>query len=116
MPAKGFIGKACAYQFDDGRRCSAPALGSAELCRHHQPLPSEPCAEETEDFDIADEGVTPPKRSAISLPSSLDNHWNIGDALISIVRGIRDGSLEPKQATAMLYALQIAAFNNRQRR
>ena len=81
----------CTHELMSGETCGQPALRGQQVCRFHREMRPRP------------EFVLPEIEDAASLQLALNR----------IMRALADGLLAPKQASLLLYGLQIASINLR---
>jgi hypothetical protein len=99
----------CRHIFADGRRCGSPALKTHNFCYYHYIHRSHHCHGYRHWRNKQRNGA----EDRLELFDGLDNPTSIQLAITTVASRIAAGSIHPRAARSLLYALQLAANNVR---
>jgi len=99
----------CRHIFADGRRCGSPALKTHNFCYYHYIHRSHHCHGYRHWRNKHRNGA----EDRLELFDGLDNPTSIQLAITTVAGRIAAGSIHPRAARSLLYALQLAANNVR---
>lgn len=88
----------CRHTKTDGRRCQSPAVAPSAYCCHHRKL-----------HRIRRNAISAGPGLSTNILQPLHNARSIDQALAMVLNGLASGSISPKVAGKMLYAVQIAS-------
>ncbi len=97
----------CRHIFTSGRKCQSPALKDQSFCYFHGNTRKRPTRK-----DEAYEPYIPPQDTAHNLPPLEDA---IQLALSDIVLALAANRIDPRRAQILIYGLQVASQNHRNR-
>jgi hypothetical protein len=95
----------CRHIFTSGKRCQSPALRDQDFCYFHQ-----------SNRRRAASKSRPGEPSAAALPlTPLDDADAIQLAISDVVLALAANRIDPRRARILIYGLQVASQNNKQR-
>src|SRR5277367_4844248 len=99
----------CRHIFTSGKKCQSPALHDQNFCYFHGNTRKRPARK-----DEAYEPYIPPQDTAHNLPP-LEDADAIQLALADVVLALAANRIDPRRAQIIIYGLQVASQNHRQR-
>ncbi|MGA8540995.1 MAG: hypothetical protein WB566_15950 [Terriglobales bacterium] len=96
-----YSGKPCEQRKGNGDPCSSPALYGKRFCHYHEVMGPSP-------VNIDNNEVIPP--SHVYLPQ-LEDAASIQSAISEVCEMMLHRRIEPKEASALFYAMQVASSN-----
>jgi len=100
----------CRHIFTSGKKCQSPALKDQDFCYFHSNTRKRPARK-----DEAYEPYIPPQDTAHNLPP-LEDADAIQLALSDVVLALAANRIDPRRARILIYGLQVASQNHRNRR
>lgn len=88
----------CRHTKTDGRLCHSPALIDSAYCHHHRKL-----------HRTRRNAISAGPGLSTSVLHPLRNFHSIQQALAKVCNGLASGTIHPRTAGKMLYALQLAS-------
>src|SRR5277367_5959914 len=99
----------CRHIFTSGKKCQSPALHDQNFCYFHGNTRKRPARK-----DDAYEPYIPPQDTAHNLPP-LEDADAIQLAISDVVLALAANRIDPRRARILLYGLQVASQNHRNR-
>ncbi len=96
----------CRHIKTNGTQCEAPALSGAQWCFFHSRLHQR--HSRFRPIEVTTDSVA--RAQPVHL-SALEDRDSVQVALSVVINALASGQMEPRQATALLYGLQIASSN-----
>ncbi len=99
----------CRHIFTSGKKCQSPALKDQTFCYFHSNTRKRPARK-----DEAYEPYIPPQDTAHNLPP-LEDADAIQLAISDVVLALAANRIDPRRARILIYGLQVASQNHRNR-
>src|SRR5271156_6424014 len=99
----------CRHIFTSGRKCQSPALKDQDFCYFHSNTRKRPARK-----DEAYEPYIAPQDTAHNLPP-LEDADAIQLAISDVVLALAANRIDPRRARILIYGLQVASQNHRNR-
>jgi hypothetical protein len=96
----------CRHIKTNGTQCEAPALSGNQWCFFHARLHQR--HSRFRPIEVSTESIA--RAQPVHL-SALEDRDSVQVALSVVINALASGQMEPRQATALLYGLQIASSN-----
>ena len=96
----------CRHIKTNGTQCEAPALSGDQWCFFHARLHQR--HSRFRSIEVSTESIA--RAQPVHL-SALEDRESVQVALSVVINALASGQMEPRQATALLYGLQIASSN-----
>jgi len=96
----------CRHIKTNGTQCEAPSLSDGQWCFFHSRLHQR--HSRFRPIEVASDSIV--RAQPVHL-SALEDRESVQVALSVVINALASGQMEPRQATALLYGLQIASSN-----
>ena len=96
----------CRHIKTNGPQCEAPSLSNDQWCFFHSRLHQR--HSRFRPIEVASDSIV--RAQPVHL-SALEDRESVQVALSVVINALASGQMEPRQATALLYGLQIASSN-----
>jgi hypothetical protein len=96
----------CRHIKTNGTQCEAPSLSNDQWCFFHSRLHQR--HSRFRPIEVASDSIV--RAQPVHL-SALEDRESVQVALSVVINALASGQMEPRQATALLYGLQIASSN-----
>jgi hypothetical protein len=96
----------CRHIKTNGTQCEAPSLSGGQWCFFHSRLHQR--HSRFRPIEVASDSIV--RAQPVHL-SALEDRESVQVALSVVINALASGQMEPRQATALLYGLQIASSN-----